>query len=264
MHKKVSREGKKRWVPTKVNLDDHIIVPKLDPNMDFPDQFLEDYVTELTQKSMDTSKPLWELHLLNVKTSDAEAVGVFKIHHSIGDGVSLISLFLACTRKSSDPEQLPTVPVRKRRSSNESFGISWCFWIVWLLLRLVFNTFVDVMVFAATSCGFLKDSDSPIKGRPGVELRPKIFVHKTFSLDDIKFVKNAMDVVSFAIYTFLFILFHVILISSTAITFECSIHKHQQSVNDVLLGITQAGISRYLDKRYGMCYICFFFMTKYL
>ncbi|XP_042984578.1 wax ester synthase/diacylglycerol acyltransferase 11-like isoform X2 [Carya illinoinensis] len=208
----------KKWTQTKVNLEDHIIVPELDPNIDFPDRFVEDYVSNVTRTPLDLSKPLWELHLLNIKTSDAEAVGVFRIHHSMGDGASLISLLLACTRKTSDPEALPSVPVKKRAGStfNSRDGFWWFFLAIWMLLRLIWNTMVDVLLFVATTL-FLKDMKTPIKGAPGVELNVKKFVHQTVSLEDIKLVKNAMNM----------------------------------TVNDVVTGITQAGLSRYLNRRYS-------------
>ncbi|KAK1554420.1 hypothetical protein Q3G72_011858 [Acer saccharum] len=43
------------------------------------------------------STPMWDLHLLNLKTSNAETVAVLCVHHSLGDGTSLMSLFLAST-----------------------------------------------------------------------------------------------------------------------------------------------------------------------
>ncbi|KAG7973721.1 hypothetical protein I3843_06G010700 [Carya illinoinensis] len=205
----------KKWSQTKVNLEDHVIVPELDPNIDFPDRFVEDYVSNVTRTPLDLSKPLWELHLLNIKTSDVEAVGIFRIHHSMGDGASLISLLLACTRKTSDPEALPTIPAKNRASSTNSNGFWWFLLAFWLFLRLIWNTVVDLLLFAATIL-FLKDMKTPIKGEPGVELNIKKFVHRTVSLDDIKLVKNAMNM----------------------------------TVNDVVVGVTQAGISRYLNRRY--------------
>ncbi|XP_035542733.1 O-acyltransferase WSD1-like isoform X3 [Juglans regia] len=182
----------KKWTQTKVNLEDHIIVPELDPNIEFPDSFVEDYVSNVTRTPLDLSKPLWELHILNIKTSDAEAVGVFRIHHSMGD-------------------------VKKRAGStfNSRDGFWWFFLAIWLFLRLIWNTFEDVLLFVATIL-FLNDTKTPIKGAPGVELNVKKFVHRIVSLDDIKLVKNAMNT----------------------------------TVNDVVVGLTQAGLSRYLNHRY--------------
>ncbi|GAB2227617.1 hypothetical protein Droror1_Dr00009443 [Drosera rotundifolia] len=208
-------DRKQSWVRTNVNLDDHIIVPEIDPNMDSPDQFVEDYVSDLTTTFIDKSKPLWEFHILNVKTSDANAVAVFKIHHSLGDGISLTSLLLACTRKSSDPEALPTLPMTKK-TDPDAKGLRKYLVAIWLALALIWNTIVQSVLFSATMI-FLKDSDTPIKGAPGVERTRKRIVRKIISFDDVRTVKSAMNV----------------------------------TVNDVILGITQAGLSRYLNRRYG-------------
>ncbi|KAK9266828.1 hypothetical protein L1049_001652 [Liquidambar formosana] len=208
--------GEKRWVQTAIDLDYHIITPDLDPNMNSGDQFVEDYMLDITKTPMDLSRPPWELHVLNVKTSDANSVVVFRIHHSAGDGASLMSFLLACTRQLSNPEALPTLPTMKKRMASSGSWGNWSFFFaIWWIFRLMWNTFVDVVLFVATIL-FLKDSQTPIKGPPGVGRTPRRFVHLTLSLDDIKLVKNAMNM----------------------------------TINDVLLGITQAGLSRYLNRRY--------------
>lgn len=206
-----------------MNVDDHVIVPDLDPNMDSPDQFVEDYLADLTKHPFDLSKPLWEVHILNVKTSDAAALGVFKIHHSLGDGVSLISLLLACARKSSDPNALPTLPVARKKpqptTRSSHSGFLKCFFGSLMLLRVLWNSVVDIALFLATMV-FLKDKNDFMRygaHHDHGEQPPKRFVYKTFSFDDIKLVKNAMGV----------------------------------TVNDVVMGITQAGLSRYLNKKHG-------------
>ncbi|KAG8660303.1 wax ester synthase/diacylglycerol acyltransferase 11 isoform X2 [Manihot esculenta] len=209
-----------KWNPTTVNLEDHIIVPNLDADIESPDQFIEDYISHLTTIPMDLSKPLWELHIINLKTSDAEAIWVFRIHHSIGDGASLMSLLLACTRKTDDPEALPSIPVKKRAGSSfspSSDGLVWWFFLsIWKILRMIWNSLVDLVLFCATIL-FLKDTKTPLKGPQGVDLKPRRFVYRSVSLDDIKLVKNKMNI----------------------------------TINDVILGVTQAGLSQYLNREYG-------------
>ncbi|KAF7846586.1 hypothetical protein BT93_L4071 [Corymbia citriodora subsp. variegata] len=151
-----------------------------------------------------------------MKTSDAEAVGIFRIHHSMGDGASLMSLLLACTRKTADPEALPTIPEKKHARSQNSGGFWWFFLALWSMFRLIWNTIVDFLVFVSTFC-FMKDTESLVKGGPGVAKTTKRFVHRTVSLDDIKLIKSALNM----------------------------------TINDVVLGVTQAGLSRYLSRRYG-------------
>ncbi|KAJ6418806.1 hypothetical protein OIU84_002061 [Salix udensis] len=184
--------------------------------MDSPDQFVEDYISNLSTIPLNLSKPLWEMHILNVKTLDAEAIAVFRIHHSLGDGASLISLLLACTRQTSDPDALPSIPARQRAGSHFSGGVWWLFFAIWTMLRLIWNTLVDLVLFLATML-YLEDTKTPLKGAYGVELKPKRFVHRTVSLDDIKLVKNAMNM----------------------------------TINDAIMGVTQAGLSRYLNRKYG-------------
>ncbi|XP_062154408.1 wax ester synthase/diacylglycerol acyltransferase 11-like isoform X1 [Alnus glutinosa] len=214
----VDDTGDMKWVRTKVDLEKHIIVPELNPDMESGDQFVEDYVFNLSKTTIDKSQPLWDLHLLNAKTSDSEAVGVFRIHHSLGDGTSLISLLLACTRKISDPEALPTVPVKKKKKQEKSS--SWwlwrCFVGFWWVWQLLWHTVVDVFMFMLTA-SFLKDTETPLKGPDRTESSPRRIIHRTVSLDDLKLVKNAMNT----------------------------------TINDVALGVTQAGLSRYLNRKYG-------------
>nr|XP_016462016.1 PREDICTED: O-acyltransferase WSD1-like isoform X2 [Nicotiana tabacum] len=223
--------GKMRWVPTSVNVDDHITVPDLKPNpnnMD-TDKLVEEYISNLSTTTIDTSKPLWDLHILNVKTSDAEATFIFRFHHSVGDGVSLISLLLSCFRKTSDPTSLPTLPVSSSSSSSKGksnlsisnrkniWSLIWQYVAkFWLFISLLFNTVADVLLFVATAL-FLKDSQSPFAVAQGFKSSTRQrFIYRTVGLDDIKFIKNATN---------------------------CT-------VNDVILGITQAALSRYIHRRY--------------
>lgn len=196
--------GQKRWIQVSVNMEDHVIVPNLDSDMEHADQFVRDYISNLTTSPLDLSKPLWEIHILNVKTSDAEAVAVMRIHHSMGDGASLMSLLLACTRKTSDPDALPSVPTKRKRegSSSSDSGVFWKLLLaIWSAITLIGNTLVDIVLFVATVL-VLKDTKTPIKGPLGVELTTKRFLHRTVSLDHIKQVKNAMNMVCYATHAY--------------------------------------------------------------
>ncbi|CAN7100633.1 unnamed protein product [Brassica rapa subsp. narinosa] len=202
-----------KWVRTKVVAGDHVIIPKIELEDANADAFLESYVSDLTTIPLDTSKPLWEVHLLDLKTSDAQNVVVLKIHHSVGDGMSLMSLVHACTRKTSNHEELPSLPNENRLSSKSMAGYSRLIWMV----MLVWNTLCDALKFIATTM-FLKDTDTPIKGDFRLSKSKRMcLVHRTVDLEDIKLIKNAM----------------------------------KMTVNDVLLGVAQAALSEYLERRYG-------------
>lgn len=195
----VKKGRKTRWVQTTIDLDNHIIVPQIDSKPDYPDRFVEDYISNFTKTPLDISKPLWELHLLNIKTSTAESVGIFRIHHSLGDGTSLISLLIAGTRKTSDPNALPTIPTTNKKnvsvSNTRRCSTLVSFWMSVLSgFSLIWNTIVDVLFLVLTIL-FFKDTHTPLKGSHGVELNTKKFVHRTIRMDDIKLVKTEMKTV---------------------------------------------------------------------
>ncbi|CAH8334695.1 unnamed protein product [Eruca vesicaria subsp. sativa] len=206
-------EHKAKWIPTKVKVEDHVVVPDIDPTIENPDQFLEDYTSNMVFSPIDTSKPLWEIHILNMKTSDAESLLVARFHHSLGDGMSLMSLLLACSRKTSDPEALPTFAAPKK---SKVTNVWWSLVArLWFIIRLMFNTFVEVFKFLLILCS-VRDATTPLMEKPSATLSPNKFIHRIVSLDDVKVVKNAMNM----------------------------------TVNDVILGMVQAGLSRYLSQKY--------------
>ncbi|KAM0831861.1 hypothetical protein ACQ4PT_065255 [Festuca glaucescens] len=223
-----SRGGKPRWVRTKVNLDDHIIVPMIDPaavQCD-PDKAVEDYVASLSMLPMDRRRPLWEFHLLDFPTSEATSTMVLRLHHSIGDGMSIMTLYVASSRSTADPARLPTMPPPPRRTGEIyqlqprpplSSGKALLAWVLWYLV-LAWHTLVDCVLLVATIL-FLSDPRTMFM-RPdgGLEAhRRKRFVHRNLSLDDVKLIKTAV---------------------------KCTI-------NDVLVGVTSAALSRYYFRMSG-------------
>ncbi|KAF4401024.1 hypothetical protein G4B88_013865 [Cannabis sativa] len=230
----VNEGGNLKWVRTNVDMDKHVIIADMgDDDEVLAEKFVEDYIYDLTKTSLDKSKPLWEVHIINQKTKEAEGgLFVFKIHHSMGDGMSLVSLLLACTRPITDPDTVPTLPIPKHKQNhnhdnqdscnNKSSGgfitssLRWSKGVLWLL-QLFWNTLVDIFLFLATGF-FLRDSQTPIRAPPFQQSSsPRRIIFRSFSLDDFKLVKNATN----------------------------------STINDVALGVTQAGLSRYLNRRYG-------------
>ncbi|CAG7879221.1 unnamed protein product [Brassica rapa] len=217
---KLTENGAK-WIEAKINVQDHVAVPYIDPEEIGEDGqgFVDDYISRLTMIPLDRSRPLWDIHILNVKTSDAEAVGVIRSHHSLGDGMSLISLMLACTHKTLDPQNT-AIPSLKRRET-VLHGLRKQGWFLRLrctvcsIATLLWNTLVDMLLLLATVL-FLKDTKTPLTGGEDTGRNRKRFYHRVISLDDIKLIKNAMNM----------------------------------SINDVLVGVTQATLSRYLSRLY--------------
>uniref|UniRef100_A0ACD5USX9 Uncharacterized protein n=1 Tax=Avena sativa TaxID=4498 RepID=A0ACD5USX9_AVESA len=172
---------------------------------------------------MDWSHPLWEFHLFDFPTSEAASTAAIRVHHSLGDGMSLLTLLMSCTRSAADPARLPAMPPAPTRPGaiyqrpRPSAGVlAYAAW-VWSFAVLAWHTLVDVVGFFATIL-FLKDPHTPFKrvNHHGESQRKRI-VHRSLSLDDVKFVKNAMN---------------------------CT-------VNDVLVGVTYAALSSYYFRSSG-------------
>ncbi|KAF2952488.1 wax ester synthase/diacylglycerol acyltransferase 11 isoform X2 [Oryza sativa Japonica Group] len=194
--------GNPRWVRTTLNVDDHIIYPELD--MDAvaadPDKAVEDYVASLSTKPMDESRPLWEFHVLDFPTSEAAATTAIRVHHSLGDGMSLLTLLMACTRSAADPARLPAMPPQPTRTGAiyarprppaSAGALAFAAWL-WSFVALAWHTVVDVASFFATTM-FLKDPHTLFKRVKHGEFQRKRIVHRGLSFDDVKLVKNAMN-----------------------------------------------------------------------
>jgi hypothetical protein len=196
------KDGNLRWARTTVNVEDQFIRPSLDPAAVAadPDKAVEDYVASLSTLPMDWSRPLWEFHLLDFPTSEAAATTAIRVHHSLGDGMSLLTLLMACTRSAADPARLPAMPPlpartgaiyqRPRPSAGALAYVAWA----WSFFVLAWHTLLDVVAFFATIL-CLKDPHTLFKRVNHAESQRKRIVHRSLSLDDVKFVKNAMNCV---------------------------------------------------------------------
>ncbi|KAL0801618.1 hypothetical protein Bca101_056794 [Brassica carinata] len=183
-------KGKATWIPTEVKVEDHVTVPDIGPYIENPDEFLENYTSNMALSPMDMSRPLWEFHLLKLKTSHAESVVLARFHHSLGDGMSLMSLLLACTRKICDPEAFPTF-VAPKKSKEKNVCWSLVDWL-WFIARTMFHTCVEVIKALVFIC-FPGDTTTYLSGKPGATLGANRFIHQIIPLDDVKKVKNAMN-----------------------------------------------------------------------
>jgi hypothetical protein len=211
------KDGTPRWVPTTVNLDDHIVVvPALDAAAD-PNKAMEDYLASLSTLPMDHTRPPWDFHFLDVRTSEAASTVALRVHHALADGMALITLLISSSRSATDPAKAapqPSPPARtgavyapphhgqQRPGSSSSalLPLPLLAWTIWSYLVLAWHTLVDVAAFVATIF-FRGDTQTLFKranhGGGGDDDSPRRmrFVHRTFSLDDVKFVKNAMSYV---------------------------------------------------------------------
>lgn len=173
--------GREYWKKTQIDIDRHVIVlPKPLPGDDNEDA-VNGYLADLAVSSpLSPDKPLWEVHLLT-----AHNCAVARVHHALGDGISLMSLFLACFRRADCPDQPPTMgspadhskPANGRRRNH--------------LLELLWYSLIFVVEFILRSL-WVKDRKTSISGGAGVELWPRKLATAKFLLDDMKTVKKAI------------------------------------------------------------------------
>lgn len=138
--------------------------------------------------------PLWTHPcLLNYKSAEAEASVILKIHHCIGDCISVMSLFLDCTRKNCQPESMPTIPRTNRynRSNLPIWNVTGILKAIWGVMFVVWCTVLDLVQFMATFL-WIKYSKM-LRGPPGVNHHPKALAHVTLDLQDVAIVRKATE-----------------------------------------------------------------------
>lgn len=159
------------------------------------DEHLEEYVRNIAMQPLSRSRPLWEIHVIKYKTSNAAATLIFKLHQALGDGYSLIGALLSTLKRADNPSLPLTFPSRQSTSTskrnNPNGGI----------LKRATKVFSGIVDTVRDFGSFLlrgEDDKSPIRsGDEGVEFQQLEYTTLTFSLDQIKQVKDILKVVSF-------------------------------------------------------------------
>ncbi|XP_052186214.1 wax ester synthase/diacylglycerol acyltransferase 4-like isoform X2 [Diospyros lotus] len=201
------RHGREHWRKTEIDLDQHLIVLEEPVGEGGDEQAVNDYVADLSVSSpLSPEKPLWEIHVLR-----AHKCAVFRLHHALGDGVSLMSMLLAGCRQADRPDERPSIVSGVSKVNNGGGGgwglgrvVSVAWWTVVFVVQMMLRTL------------WVRDRRTAVSGGEGVELWPRKLVTAKFRLDHMKAVKKAVPAAT---------------------------------INDVLLGIVSSGLSRYLHIR---------------
>ncbi|KAF8034695.1 hypothetical protein BT93_C0882 [Corymbia citriodora subsp. variegata] len=204
--------GREHWRRTHVDIDRHVVAvhgPIADSLSD--ESAVNEYLADLSTDSLGLvgdDKPLWDVHLLM-----AHRCMVFRTHHALGDGISLMSMFLNMCRQVDNPEGLPTIgPPSSAKRRRGGGGGKWLK-AVMRVLEVVWFTVVFVGEFVLRSM-WVSDQKTLASGGAGVELWPRKLATARFSLEDMKVVKSAVT---------------------------------NATINDVLFGIISGGLFKYLD-----------------
>ncbi|XP_027359447.1 O-acyltransferase WSD1-like [Abrus precatorius] len=209
------KNGEKKWKKVEVNLEDHINVPIFPSGKSsnlLYDDCLDEYMSTIAMEHLPQHRPLWEIHIIKYPTTSAAGTLVFKLHHALGDGYSLMGALLSCLQRA-DKSSLPfTLPTRQR--SKSVFNSNVVFKRLPSIFSLAFRTVSD-FGWSVLKSSLIEDDQTPIRSRADdFKLRQITISNVSFSLDHIKEVKSKLGV----------------------------------SVNDVIAGIIFFGIRLYMQE----------------
>ncbi|KAK9222113.1 hypothetical protein WN944_010545 [Citrus x changshan-huyou] len=148
---------------------------------------LQDYLSKLSAEEMPQSQPLWEVHIVKYPTSNAAGSVIFKLHHALGDGFSLMGALLSCLQRADDPSRPLTFPsVRMRPDINGSS----IFKNVPKFFNTVFNTASD-FCWSMIKSSLIEDDKTPIRsGSAAAGWLPITITTMTFPLHQISQIKD--------------------------------------------------------------------------
>jgi hypothetical protein len=136
---------------------------------------------------------------------------VFKLHHSLGDGFTLMSALFSCVQRADDPSQplsFPSFTVKKEHKST-----------LWNNAKKMLLTCVNSVTefgWSFWKSTFGVDSLTPIRsGEIGVEFKPMSISIVEFDISNIKLIKSKIGGVSsngfllIVLFLFFFFFFEV-------------------------------------------------------
>ncbi|KAH7533367.1 hypothetical protein FEM48_Zijuj04G0123300 [Ziziphus jujuba var. spinosa] len=183
----------KKWKKVEVKIEDHVHVPIFPSGLSIEayDRYFDDYVSKIALERFPQDRPLWEIHIIKYPTSNAAGNVIFKLHHALGDGYSLMGALLCCLQRADNPSIPLTFPSRKRTEFDGDCNRS-LFSFVPKICSAIFNTALDLS-WSIIKSNLIDDEITPIRtGTYGVEFLPITITSLTLSLDQIKSIKSKL------------------------------------------------------------------------
>ncbi|GFP86402.1 o-acyltransferase wsd1 [Phtheirospermum japonicum] len=185
------KDGSKHWKKVDVKLQEHVHVPIYPPGQptEFYDKCLSDYLSKIAMEPLPHSRPLWEIHIFKYPTHTAAGNVVFKLHHALGDGYSLMGALLSCLQRADNPAVPLTFPSLNPQPNETPPTRGVCGY-----LSGAMDTVRD-FGWSLLKSSVVEDDRTPIRsGDDGVEFRPITLSTVSFSLDRVKQVKSNLNV----------------------------------------------------------------------
>lgn len=165
------KTGHECWNKTSLILDHHVKV--IDEEMCTN---VNDYLADLAVSSpLSMEKPLWEIHVIK-----AQNCVVFRVHHSLADGMSLMSLLQSFFKGKVNSY-----------STREKVGVTSKKKSFWEMIKMVWFTLIFAVEFVLR-CLWLEDRKTAVSGGDGVQLWPRKLATASFTLEDMNIVKKSV------------------------------------------------------------------------
>ncbi|XP_058089049.1 wax ester synthase/diacylglycerol acyltransferase 5-like [Magnolia sinica] len=189
--------GAQRWKKVDIRLEDHVKVPHFPTGLPPAtyDEYLQEYLSKIALDRLPENRPLWEIHLIKYPTSDAAGTVVFKLHHALGDGFSLMGALFSCLKRADDPSLPLTFPTYSTKSttSSTSHRMSDTCKKVSTIAAGCWYTASDFVQSVLHSTVLQDDHTAIRSGTPLVEFEPVTISSVTFSLDRIREIKSKIS-----------------------------------------------------------------------
>ncbi|CAJ2657877.1 unnamed protein product [Trifolium pratense] len=193
------KDGMMRWKKVEVKPEEHIKIPKFPETTNSSscellyDNYFSDYVTSILHEKTPQDKPLWEIHLIKYPTRNAASTIIFKLHHALGDGYSLMSALLSCLERADDPYLPLSFPSRPPQLDSK-YGQNNLFKKLCLDISSFFSSISD-FGSSIIKTRMIEDDITPIRfGYEGIESLHVILSTISLSLDQIKEIKSKLGV----------------------------------------------------------------------
>ncbi|KAJ0966874.1 hypothetical protein J5N97_023791 [Dioscorea zingiberensis] len=195
-------DGVQKWRKVEVKLEEHVKVPVFPQGLEKYDECLQEYITKLSIEPLPFSRPLWDISIIKYPTSTAAGNLLFRFHHALGDGFSLMAALFAYQKRAHDDPSLPlTFPSSSASSDDDKKAEKrqrerWSLFHDFLRLSTACVNGVADFSWSLMKSTVIEDSISPIRsGVPFVGSRPMTLSYLTFSLRDIKRIKEKVNAV---------------------------------------------------------------------
>ncbi|XP_078443771.1 wax ester synthase/diacylglycerol acyltransferase 7-like [Wolffia australiana] len=191
------RSGLKSWKELpQINIEDHMIMLPDERDIgnkegENSETYINAYVAALASwPAMSRDKPLWEIHIL----SQRRRCIVLRLHHALGDCVSLLALFLASCDLGGDLSAVIPSIVGGKNEEGLLSSVARAPLGVCRLLELAWRMLL-ISVFEAKYTLYRMEDKTSIAGSLRVHLMPRKLATLSLPMDDMIIVKNKLSAV---------------------------------------------------------------------